>query len=831
MKKKDYINILIVSLVALVVVFASILFTQVFGSDTDWVNQHTIFPEYLRMMFYKTGKLIPNLAFHYGAGQNIFNISYYGLLSPIVLISYMLPFMSMTLYTVISSIALIILSGYLFYKWLFNNDFSSKVCFISSLIFILATPFIFHMHRHIMFVNYMPFLIMSLIGIDKLIKNGKKSYFVIGVFLMIMTSYYYSVCGLLVIGTYYIFKYLEFNKEFNTKKFVKDLTVMIMLALLAVSLSAILLLPTIYTLMQGRSEATETFTLLKLLTPNLKVHKIFCGTYQIGLSMIGFVSFLYLFFSKKRENITLGVLTGVVLFIPLFMYLLNGGLYLREKCFIPYIPLVSYMIAKFIKDLYEGKIDLKKFVIYLLIINIPLYFFNRRQWCYLYLLGIIICLILLYYKKGYKYLLCILVIGVSFVHALVRANWEDVLTIEYYKELFSPLYANAIDEVISKDSGYYRTNNMVYPLRTVNKIYNNKYYTTNFYSSTYNGYYLDFIREVMNTNTAEYNYFLISASSNILFNKYMGVKYIYSDHDLGLGYTKIFNNMYMNNEVFPLGYVSYNSINEEEFDKLDYPFNIEVLMNNVISKTSNNHINDLHMKKIDLSFEIRNMNTDNITITNEEEGYKLVVKSDDTFTVKLNDKLDNQLLFITLNGLNRNSCSNGNTFININNVNNMITCSSWPYHNKNESFTYLLSGDLDELNVEIGKGTYIIKSLESYTLDYDYVKYSNRNVDSFNITEITDNKIAGSITAKQDGYFVMSVPYDEGFTIKVNGKIVEKELVNKAFIGFKIDKGTYDVEIMYNSPLLREGKIISLLSVFVLIAVIYYDKKNYRKEK
>ena len=830
MKKKDYINILIVSILALAIVFASILFTQVFGSDTDWVNQHTLFPEYLRMMFYKTGKLIPNLAFHYGAGQNIFNISYYGLLSPIVLLSYLLPFMSMTLYTVISSIVIILLSGYLFYKWLFTNGYSSTICLVTTSLFVLATPFIFHMHRHIMFVNYMPFLIMCLMGIDKLVEKGQKSYFVISVFLMIMTSYYYSVCGLLVIGTYYIYKYLKVNKDVTAKKFTKDLVIMILLALIAIGLSAVLLLPTVYTLMQGRNNATETFGLIKLLTPNFKVHKIFCGTYQIGLSMIGFISLLYLFFTKKRENVTLGVLTSIVLFIPLFMYLLNGGLYLREKCFIPYIPLVAYMIAIFIKDLYNDKIDLKKFIIYLLVINIPLYFFNRRQWCYLYLIGIIICLVLLHYKKGYKYLLCILVVVVSFIHALIMANWEDVLTIEYYKQLFDPEYEYAIDDIISKDNGYYRINNMVYPLRTMNKIYDERYYTTNFYSSTYNGYYLDFIRGIFKTNIAEYNYFLVSASSNVLFNKYMGVKYIYSDHDLGLGYIKLSENMYVNREAFPLGYVSYSSISEDDFDKLEYPYNIEVLMNNVITKESIDAKSEVHTQKVNLSFELIDVDSKNVTINKEEEGYKIIVKKDSEFKVKLSEKYNNQLLFVTLNGLNRNSCGNGNTFININDVNNLITCSSWPYHNKNENFHYLLSGNSDILNVKIGKGTYIIKSIESYILDYDYVKYSNRNVDAFDIREITDENITGYVNAKKKGYFVMSTPYDEGFTIKVDGQEVQKEIVNKAFIGFKIDEGNHFIEISYNSPFLKEGKIVSLLSVFILISICYFDKKRAKKE-
>ena len=118
MKKKDYINILIISILCLLIIILVTGFSNLFGSDTDWVNQHTVFPEYFRNQFYETGKLIPNFTFNYGGGQNIYNISYYGYLSPIVLLSYLLPFISMTNYIIVANIVIILLSIFLFYKWI-----------------------------------------------------------------------------------------------------------------------------------------------------------------------------------------------------------------------------------------------------------------------------------------------------------------------------------------------------------------------------------------------------------------------------------------------------------------------------------------------------------------------------------------------------------------------------------------------------------------------------------------------------------------------------------------------------------------------------------------
>ena len=78
MNNKKIKNICLIACPILIIVLCFMRFKYTFGSDTDWIAQHTIIPDYFRQMFYATGKLIPNLAFNYGGGQNIFNFSYYG---------------------------------------------------------------------------------------------------------------------------------------------------------------------------------------------------------------------------------------------------------------------------------------------------------------------------------------------------------------------------------------------------------------------------------------------------------------------------------------------------------------------------------------------------------------------------------------------------------------------------------------------------------------------------------------------------------------------------------------------------------------------------------
>lgn len=826
-KKKEYINYLILIFTILVIVFITTRFTNVFGSDTDFINQHTVLPDYFRQLFYQTGNIIPNFAFHYGGGQNIFNLSYYGLLSPVILPSYLFPFIDMMTYMTIVDILILMASGILFYKWLRSHDYSDKISLIASLLFILSDSFIFHMHRHIMFVSYMPFLIMALIGTDKLIRNNKKSFLIISIFLMIMTSYYYSVCGILVICIYYLYEYLNNNKNLTFKMFCKDGIKFVSLILVAVMLSGLFLLPTAYTLLHGRGESEGGISILSLLIPNLHVHSVFVGTYTIGLSMLAFIALLYLFFTKKKSNVILGVIVSLILFIPIFRFILNGGLYLREKCFIPFMPLFGFLIAYFINDLLNNKVNIKKFVIFLLIIIVPIYFYDSNWKSYLYVLGFVIFLLVFNKYKCKKIFAFCLVITALITNIFVNLD-EEYVGVDTYNNYFDKNIESNIDNVISRDDTYFRSNNLIYPTKTINKIYNSNYYTTNIYSSTYNGNYLGFVRDVFRNNRLEYNYFMVPSSSNLLFNTFMGVKYLSSSYDPGLGYEKIGENMYVNDSVFPMFYATSNVLNEKEFDSYDYPYQTELLLRNVVtSSDSSNSDTSVNIANVDLEYEITK--NDGVIIEEDNGKYTLDVKDKGFLTLKLDSELTDKILFIDIYGLRENSCRYDNISMKINNITNILTCKTWIYANKNNVFRYVISDEkINELNIELSKGNYNIDDIKMYILDYDNIKDLKNTKEEFNIVSMGNDMVVGDINVSSDSYFVTTFPYDDGFIVKVNGVEVDYEMVNKGFVGFPIKKGHNDIVITYHSPWLKTGKIVSLVGLIIFISIAISD---YRKRK
>ena len=91
----------------------------------------------------------------------------------------------------------------------------------------------------------------------------------------------------------------------------------------------------------------------------------------------------------------------------------------------------------------------------------------------------------------------------------------------------------------------------------------------------------------------------------------------------------------------------------------------------------------------------------------------------------------------------------------------------------------------------------------------------------FTVTHFTDNSLEGKALVRGDetgrNLLFLSVPYDEGWTMKVDGKKVKPEIIGDAFLGVRLEDGSHDISLSYVSPGFRAGVIISLVSAVVFI--------------
>ena len=118
----------------------------------------------------------PNLRRIWAAARIFYHFAYYGLYSPLILPSYLLPFVKMSDYIMAVSITGLTASVLLFYYWLKSRKTDAGTAFILSLMFLLAGPMIGQYSGQIMFVDYMPFLCLALIGVDRILSKKKVAF-------------------------------------------------------------------------------------------------------------------------------------------------------------------------------------------------------------------------------------------------------------------------------------------------------------------------------------------------------------------------------------------------------------------------------------------------------------------------------------------------------------------------------------------------------------------------------------------------------------------------------------------------------------------------------
>ena len=128
----------------------------------------------------------------------------------------------------------------------------------------------------------------------------------------------------------------------------------------------------------------------------------------------------------------------------------------------------------------------------------------------------------------------------------------------------------------------------------------------------------------------------------------------------------------------------------------------------------------------------------------------------------------------------------------------------------------------------------IEKDLELYK-NYSYFWYIDdaafneaftmlKNNPQFEVTEYTQDNLKGTIKTESTAQTIQTtIPYDEGWSVYVDGEKVEIFKTFKALMAFEIDEaGDHTLEFKYEPPVYKTGAIISIIgiSVFALLCIL-----------
>ncbi len=111
------------------------------------------------------------------------------------------------------------------------------------------------------------------------------------------------------------------------------------------------------------------------------------------------------------------------------------------------------------------------------------------------------------------------------------------------------------------------------------------------------------------------------------------------------------------------------------------------------------------------------------------------------------------------------------------------------------------------------------------------------NAHALTVTDVTDNSITGSITAPQDGALYLSIPYDKGWRVIMDGSVAldtfpiakNTEGTDGALLGVDLPAGNHTVTLIYRPQGLIVGIILSVLSAMALIAIWLYPRLRARR--
>ena len=133
------------------------------------------------------------------------------------------------------------------------------------------------------------------------------------------------------------------------------------------------------------------------------------------------------------------------------------------------------------------------------------------------------------------------------------------------------------------------------------------------------------------------------------------------------------------------------------------------------------------------------------------------------------------------------------------------------------TLTFVLDTDYSSADIEL----YMFGTDDALLADY----YSAIAASPFQVTSYSDTEITGCIDAVFDGIMYTSIPYDAGWTVYVDGEKTEVKSVEKGLLYFDISAGEHDIVMKYRPVGFNTGFVISAISLLIF-TILYFRNKT-----
>ena len=796
---------------------------NLFGSEGDWYSQHVGAAENLRQMMLETGTVFPQYSAS-GGGCSIYDYAYYGLLRPDVLFSCLIPAVEMqsviSVYALLSALAAVNFG----FCWLKRQGLSERAALGGAVIMASAACF-FQAHHQIIFVNYLPFLLLAFIGIDLLLEKRKILLLAASIFLICMHSFFYAPACLAACLLCLLWQMGRRREELRLSRGAV-LGKAALAAAVAVGMAAVLLLPTALNIL-STSKDSGAYSALPVRFVDTRMGGLLYSPYGCGLTALSLYCLLLSLTKRGKRFLAAALLLCFLL--PAASLALNGFLYARGKILIPFLPLVVWICADTLQELAQKR---QKFLLLPLVLCfVPALTSSWRDLILLDGAVLTVWALLLRFAKLPERLrrsafALILLVPICVSFSVNRS--EDYLRKDDGRQ--SRFTAGDITMFASDDQ--YRFDVLANNYVNSNVLADGKVWKTAMYSSVTNGLYADFYYNTMRNPISLRNRVVLMPNQNSFFSYFMGIRYVLAKEDaLPRGYTPVFRRggyvLAENDEVLPICYGTWSLLSEESFYRLNVPARMEALCRAAVTEEGGAAFRP-GAERLPLREVFRDVGLAERLASAEGMDFALTEAAQKT--IRLKKPLHGSALVLSFHV---ESAKGDEVEISVNGMKNNLSSRSAPYPNRNNEFTYVLSADepLDELEVLCEKGRFTISSLQVYAAELPKERTDVAAAVSDGSRADGTTMFSGSVRMKQDGYFITSFPYRKGYEIWVDGERTEGEKVNTAFVGFPLKQGSHEIRIAYEAPGFAAGLAVSAVSLFTFIVIAGFEITERKRKR
>lgn len=763
------------------------------------------------------------------------------------------------------------------FSYYLKKSFNKDNYFLSAFGILYAfSAYFLAYYWNVMWLDAMIMLPLIALGIEKIFKTGDIKLYTVSLVILFFANYYmgYMCCIFAVLYFFVCFintysndgklnENAVYEKKYSTKALMNNVFInrgvkFAFASIIAALICAITLVP-VFMILKNSSATSGTFP------------QTFKSYFDLLDLITSHFALLETTIRSSGDNVLPNIYTGILTFILLPLFLVNNKIKLKEKA--TYVVLIIFFVfcfnnncAEYIWHAFHFPNDLPyrysymySFIIavmgYKTILNFKGIKVKDIAYTGLAIISfVIICqkfltnkmtnstiyatiifvtlwcgfLFLLKNKNAQKktvsFVLVTFILCETIISSIVGLplNQDN----KNYKENYKT-YTDAINYIDNKDSGFYRTE-----LCYLNTRMDPAYYGYNgisvFSSMAYESYsQLQSSLGMQSNKVNSYTYNTQTPVYNMMFN----IKYLIQT-DVSLApssnlYKKIYttsdkkSNVYESKYNLPIAYCVNSKIDDWVTDEGN-PFEIQSDFVKLATGYSN------LFKPVEYnSTDFDAVSGDDVT----ENGTYWLEKSDSssnygTETVSLSPTIDGNLYLYVKSSDLKTITVNSEKVSDITQSMEYAYILDLGYHNKGDEV--LVSLDASTMESESTSFDFYC-----YTADDTVVKnmYNSLAGNSLNVESYSDTTIKGTVNAKENCYLYSSIPYDDGWSVYVDGKKAETFEIGGTLLAIELTPGQHKIEYKYFPVGFLYGIIISAVTVFGLCGFYIYNKSSLKLNK